>query len=587
VTRLLRPWESSSHWLCLLFLVGSGCGRPEDRPNVLLITLDTTRYDAVGFAGAPQGITPFLDRLEAESVVYDWARTVCPLTLPAHASILTGLYPPRHGLRTNGLRTLPESADTLAERARESGYATAAFIAARVLADTTGLDQGFEIYDQPEPGAADLTVVQRPAAAVLAEARAWLAARDGSRPFFAWVHLYDPHEPYDAPSEYFEQVREVCSPPFDKYYAEVAEMDAALGALFDDLRERGQWADTFCAVTSDHGEALGQHGEGTHGPYVYDATMRVPLLLRFPDGHRAGERSSEVVSLVDLYPTLLSAMGLVARDSIDGESLYRRRVAPERGVYFESFDGYVTYGWSPLAGWADRELKYVHGPQPELYAAADDPHERRDLWSGSAPPAALAALRALGQASVLPQGEGRDASALAELASLGYAGTDDTRLVYPDPLEPTDRPDPRSRRDELRESTRAFALQNEGRFEQAVEVHRDVLERFPDSLATLQRLGYCLMRLGRDEEAAEAFRRYLALQPDNANVLQNLGAALYRLERFDEAIDAWERSLHLAPDHVPTLRFLGPALEARGDLEAARAVARHLQELLAARGVAR
>ena len=582
MTRPPRSLESPSHWLSPLLLAVCACGGAQDRPNVLLVTLDTTRFDAVGFAAGPEGLTPGLDRLESESLVYDWARTVCPLTLPAHASLLTGLYPPRHGLRTNGLRTLPDSAETLAERASAAGYETAAFVAARVLADTTGLAQGFDTYDQPEPGPAALTVVQRPAAEVLDAARTWLRERDGSRPFFAWVHLYDPHEPYDAPAPFLEQVREFCSPPFDQYYAEVAEMDAELGGLFADLRESGVWDATFCAVTSDHGEALGQHGEGTHGPFLYDATVRVPFLLRYPDGHRAGERTDEVVSLVDLYPTLLAAMGLGSAGSLDGLDLYRSRVPAERGVYFESFDGYVTYGWAPLAGWADRELKYVHGPEPELFAPAVDPHEQRALETDAGVPDAVASLRSIARAEPLARGAARDASALQELASLGYAGTDDSALEYPDPLEVTQRPDPRSRRDELRESTRAFALQNEGRFEEAVGVHREVLARYPRSLATLQRLGFCLMHLGRDDQAVDAFERYLALQPDNANVLQNLGAALYRLGRVDDAVDAWQRSLRLAPNHVPTLRFLGPALESRGDLEAARAVARHLKQLLAA-----
>ena len=300
-------------------LLGGACGGTtpgtDSPPSAVLITLDTTRVDALGCYGGPAGLTPHLDGLAADGVVFDNAHTVTPLTLPSHASMLTGLTPLRHGVRINGSQALGEEASTLAERARDAGVQTAAFVSSVVLGREFGLDQGFEHWDQPRAGSAPLAnyTEERAAGATVANAVRWLAERDTERPFLLWVHLYDPHAPYAPPPAYVERAGG------DAYRGEVAWMDDAIGTLLAALRADDAWSRCTVLVASDHGEGLGEHGEPTHGYFLFESTMRIPLLLRAP-GLAAG-RSSRTVGVSDVFPTLQAALGLPPRAGIDGVSL--------------------------------------------------------------------------------------------------------------------------------------------------------------------------------------------------------------------------------------------------------------------------
>ncbi|MCZ6598902.1 MAG: sulfatase, partial [Planctomycetota bacterium] len=411
-----------------LLLLASSCGGADEPRSALLVTLDTTRWDSLSITGAPAGLTPSLDALAEESVVYTAARTVAPLTLPSHASILTGLYPPRHTVRTNSRMALPRSATTLAEKARAAGMQTAAFVAAEVLSASFGLDQGFDHYEEPE--LRPQPPFERLGAEEIADrAIAWIRARDPDRPFFVWVHFFDPHWPYAAPERFVRQA------DGDVYLAEVARVDDAVGRIFDVLRSEGVYDDTAIVVVADHGEGLEEHDERTHGTLVYDSTLRVPLLVRYPDGHRAGERSDELVSVVDVLPTLSEAMGLAPPGDVDGQSLYRR-VSDDRGLYFESYYGFYSFGWSPIAGWVDPAGKYIHSSEPELYES-QDAGELVDVFA--ARKGELERYRdgidAIARRSRLQRSQDdRAGSAMIDqLHSLGYAGTADGAAL-PHPL---------------------------------------------------------------------------------------------------------------------------------------------------------
>src|SRR5688572_11180984 len=292
-----------------LVSLGAGCSAGEAPPrSALLITLDATRRDALGIYGAEASVTPNLDRLAGEGIRYEWARSVAPLSRPAHASIATGLYPPRHGLRSARSQPLADRAVTVAERARAAGFETAAFLGSRLLDESSGLLQGFERRGGPPAGDPALAEVpERPAAEVVGEAVAWLKDREGDGPFFLWVHCYDAHLPRHA--------RQPDAPEPAPYRAELSEIDRALGELFAELAAQELFGETFVAIAGANGEALGEHGEIGQGLGLWDSTLRVPLCLRYRDGFGAGEASSEVVSVADLAPTLLAAMGLESPDS--------------------------------------------------------------------------------------------------------------------------------------------------------------------------------------------------------------------------------------------------------------------------------
>lgn len=534
--------------LLALALGATACGGAAERPrrNALLITLDTTRIDALDCYSGRQGVTPNLSALAAESTVYMWARATAPLTLPSHASMLTGLYPPRHTVRLNSMMALPESASTLAERAEAQGIETAAFVGAVVLARSFQLDQGFETYEEPAPSPVPTRrYASLPAEEVVGKALAWLERRDDDRPFLCWVHLFDAHDPYDPPPDLLAQAGG------NPYLGEVARMDRALGRLFDALRERGLYEDTTILVVGDHGEALGDHGEDSHGAFVFDSTLRVPFLLRRAGGGRAAGRSLEIASVADVHPTLAEALGLPPAPGLDGLSLYGGEIDPARGVYFESYEGYLTFGWSPIAGWATRAGKYIHSPAPELYLVEKDPNEAHNVVAEHAD--ALAGYRA-GLARVaaepaLPGAEvGGDAEGLMrELRALGYSGAGASNERLPDPLAASERPSPHTRIEAYARFARARELVRQKRGAEAVPLLEELVAEVPlDSSAWFQ-LGAALLQAGRFEESRAALARNLALQGSWEGVEVNLGFCCEALGRTDEAIEHFARAVEQEP----------------------------------------
>ncbi len=537
-------------------------GSPTAR-SAVLVTLDTTRADALSCSGAPPGMTPFLDAFAQEGVLYLNARTVAPITLPAHASMLTGLYPPRHTVRDNGLRPLPPSAETLAERARDSGYETAAFVASIVLDGVFGLNQGFETYDVPAAKQVFVgSAPDRSGEKVVDATLAWLAARDRSKPFFLWVHFFDPHHPHEAPQVFVQRARG------HPYLAEVAAMDAAFGRLMKGLREDGALGDAFVAVVGDHGEGLTQHDEETHGSFVFDTTMKIPFMLRYPDGHRAGERSQETVSAVDVFGTLADAMGLEPDRGIDGVSLYRRLVASDRKVYFESYFGFLNYGWSPLAGWADEHTKYVHSSQPRFYDVRTDPLERRDVLANHDAESFRDALAAFGGGPALEGGGATvDEGMVDELRKLGYAAAGDMDAALPPPAAPSNLPDPHSRAAELRKLSQAQRLISQRQIEPALKLLQEVDRDNPGNVLALQYMASCHIALEDYAAAAAVFERVLSSSLDRADPRNNYGFCLEKLGRPREAIAQYRRALELTPTKLEALRNLARVLRNLGETD--------------------
>jgi arylsulfatase A-like enzyme len=379
---------------------------------LVLITLDTTRADRLPFDGTSDVATPALDHLARDAVVFTRASSVAPLTLTAHTSLLTGLYPPHHGVRDNADLPLDGATPTLATLLHERHFRTAAFVGAAVLARDRGLARGFDVYDDGR-GASGVPARRRPAGEVIDQALAW-TADCGQSQFFLWVHLYDAHAPQTLPREY--RVRYG-----DRYDGAAAYMDAEIGRLLAGLDRAGRLTSAAVIVAGDHGESLGEHGEAEHGLFLYEGAVHVPLLIRVP-GARP-RRAEDVVSLVDIVPTVLDAFRLspMEADGVNLLRVLRGQSVPERLVYGESMYA-QRFGWHPLRMTRDARFKYIDAPRPELYDLVADPFELRDLSAEQ--PARLVAMRAKLEAIDRPRGGARDPAAAntADRRALGALG---------------------------------------------------------------------------------------------------------------------------------------------------------------------
>ncbi|HKB15987.1 MAG TPA: sulfatase-like hydrolase/transferase [Planctomycetota bacterium] len=422
----------------VLPLLGLACRRSPPPWSLLLVTIDTLRPDHLGCYGSPGARTPVLDGLAREGVLFETAISPVPLTLPAHVSLLSGRLPPGHGVRVNGQR-VPESLPTLASVLADRGYATAAFVGAAIVGTGTGLQRGFARFDREFILSAPGARAERRAGEVNAAALEWADGLAGRRPYFAWVHYYDPHDPYEPPAPLDAAFRG------REYEGEIAYVDGCLGELLAGFRARGLLERTLLVVTSDHGEGLGDHGERTHGFLLYDATVRVPLLFHAP-GELRPLRVAGQARLVDVYPTCLEWLGVDPGGPVDGESLLpalRTGALGERPAYLETDHPFHAYRWAWLRGIRTERAKFVDAVEPELYDLAADPGETRNLFDPSTPPSGLvAALQRLERASPAAATAPPPATGEAEAAlrSLGYAGAGpSSRPALRPPRNPKDR----------------------------------------------------------------------------------------------------------------------------------------------------
>jgi choline-sulfatase len=563
-------------------------GRP-----VVLITIDTLRADRLGAYGSLRGLTPVLDRFARGAVRFTAAVTEVPLTLPAHATILTGLHPARHGVRTNDGFQLGSGVPTLADALRARGYATGAFIGGYPLQASSGLPRGFDRYDDDflrSPG-----VVERSADDVIRSALVWIDDNK-SRPFFAWLHLFDPHSPYTPPAPFAAAHADA---PYD---GEIAYTDAAIGRLFDRLRQLELFSRAAVLVVADHGESLGEHGERTHGMFLYDATVRVPLLVKLPDSTAAGVVTAPVEA-ADLAPTI-AAMAGAALGPVDGQNLLPLMVSgrladrredrdrrddrdrralvpaaagdPDRPAYAETYYQNVLLGWSPLRAVRTRRWKFIEAPRPELYDLESDPGERQNRIDDRAALASglqgsLPALPAVSSEAHASRGVFHAAASESaeRLRSLGYISGFTEPLSAIGAAKRMRAVDPKDRVDvwaNIEDGLDRMA----GDPRAAQQAFTRALRLDPGNGLAMKYLADLSFRAGRHEEARDGYRRAIAAGFRHPDVFVNLAAIAERDARLDEARGALSDALQLAPSDADAWNRLGLLEARRGDMEAAR-----------------
>ena len=573
----------------------AGCGgEPAARQpdNVLLITLDTTRADALSPYGAGPEVTPVAARLAAEGVTFDRAYTVTPLTIPAHSSLLTGLLPPRHGVRDNGDFFLSDEALTLAERLRAGGWQTMAAVGAEVTSHHWGFAQGFDAYfdDMGPTTKGNRWRVERRGDAVVDDALGWLAGASAERPWLAWVHLFDAHHPYEAPEP------QASAFPGKPYLAEVAWADAQIGRVIDHLAQTGALDSTWVVMVADHGEGHGEHGERTHGTLLYDGTMRIPLIIR-PPGGRAAARVAFPVSLVDVLPTLLAGLEQPGPEVTDGLDLgpWLRdpsAAAPtDRLVYMESLYAWHHYGWSPQRAVASAEYKLFDSTSPELYAA-DDGRERFDLT-----PIREAEVRGLqDRVDALAAEMTRDDALatdaalspdrVAQLEALGYLTTDiDTEGAAP---FRAGLPEPAERLPVLRDVEQIRVALQGGDLDKAAAAAERVAAREPGLVQARMMQARIFGMQGKTAEALALLRSLDALRP-SAPVKAMLGMSLLPTGDVEGALTELEAATTIDPYHAPTWTpylhaLLGSGAVPKLEAEVARAL-ELMPDLAVARGM--
>jgi len=560
---------------------------PSPRRNLVLITLDTTRADHLGAWGWKNARTPVLDALAARGTRFVRCDTAAPVTLPSHSTILTGLFPPRTGVRDNGTFVLPERVETLAERLAAHGYDTAAVVSAIVLARRHGLNQGFRIYDDDlgTGYAAGTEVAERQAE--LTTAAAVDAAAKLKPPFFLWVHYYDPHEEYRPPTRFAD----AATGPTRLYDGEIAYMDEQIGVLLAKLPK-----DVDVAVAGDHGEMLGEHGELHHGLLLYRAARRVPLLLAGP-GIPAGKTDECLVRTADIAPTLLALAGVPIPTGLDGQALLPLPAdgkSCDRMSYSESFLPFFAYKWYPLRALSTDRFFYLHAPKSSLYQIPSDPDEKTDLAAQQPGAMALWEKRLRGQLKTAGEtldAEVRPENVLSEeqrrqLASLGYVGGGSGGAVRPD------LPDPRSMADIADALHDAAADIQQGKCKEALPRLQDVVKRDPHNFPALSLAGSCLEDAGRTEDALALFRRAIKENELSAVPVANAAGCLKKLGKREEAEKEYRHALALdaslgeaASNLAQLLRERDADAEALRILDASVAAGSYSSEVYLERGL--
>ncbi len=576
---------------CLAFgLIACGTdSAPESPLNVLILSLDTTRADHIGCYGHDTAMTPHLDAFARDRAVrFDKAIVTVPLTLPSHTSIMTGTYPIFHGIHDNDGFTLDEGVTTLAEILSGQGYSTGAVVASFPLKSQFNLSQGFEEYNDyfqedwtpseiDARTASSFGFVERTADRVNAAAFRWLD-QQGSKPFFLWMHYFDPHQPYDPPPPYDSLF------PGEPYDGEIAFADENFGKLMAYLDESGLIEKTIIVVVGDHGEALGDHGEPTHASYIYDPTVRVPLLISIPDaGQAAGQVVNRPVSSVDIAPTLLEYLGQPVHPDMQGHSLVPDLRSPNSGnpqpVLAESHFTQYHFGWAPLRALRTDRYKYILAPSPELYDMEADPEEIHNIALSnprvaSEMDAALEEFVKLRSSPDLGRSVATsvDASTRANLEALGYlasGGSSERAEAFPERSRLVTMANPRDRAltlDFANAASEALRLQDPS---SALELARHGLETDPRNFRLRVAEAQALMLLSKNQEAIEILDVAAAEKPSDAIPHVFLGRAHLDLGNFEIARDEFEIAAGLEEDRIEVLNLLGFARAALGDVDGA------------------
>jgi arylsulfatase A-like enzyme/tetratricopeptide (TPR) repeat protein len=567
---LLRPERDPAQQVAKLW-----ASRGVDRPNVILITLDTTRADHIACYGYPDVRTPRLDALAAGGILFEQAATAAPLTLPAHCTIMTGLLPTYHGVRLNGNTALGDEQTTLAEVFAARGYQTGAFIGAFVLDGRWGLKQGFQHYDDrfdlKKYKHLDLGAIQKPGDQVMDAALAWLEEHRRD-PFFAWIHLYDPHIPYEPPEPYASEYRGRGLTGL--YDGEIAFMDAQIGRCVDWLAANGLAKTTILLLIGDHGEGLGSHGEATHGFFIYDSAIHVPFLIVTPFPELQGRRVTTQVSSVDLAPTLLDLAELPALPRMQGRSLLPLMFRPEKGreglAYSESMTPDLQFGWSPLRSLRTAGFQFIDAPRPELYDIRRDPHEETDLSRHQADLArtmksALDRLAAqTSQDAPKPQAADLDKETMERLSALGYIGAPVGRKSRSGDLS---KPlaDPKDKLAVFEAVTRAGAMIMSEQYDAASALLESALKDDPAITQGLLLLATCDAHRGRRDEARAHLDVILREDPENIQALIALADLLVGDGKNEDAIALCRRTLAVDEGNVEAYMLIGEIYAGQDD----------------------
>ena len=551
------------------------------RPNLVVITMDTTRADALGTYGQSLPTSPELDRVATEGVVFESVSSSSPETLPSHSTLFTALYPFDHGVRSNAGYRLDEANLTIAEILSARGYATAAEVASAVLRQPTGIDQGFAHYRDPTSGDVDLetreetadaghqeTSYVRVGADITRRGIEFLRARR-SDPFFLWLHYFEPHAPYNPPPSLQREF------PKHPYYAEVALMDGHIARVLDEIERLGLRASTLVVLTADHGESLYEHDEPSHAFLVYETTIRVPLVLWGLDTLPAGRRVREPVRTVDVASTIFELLGVPKRamERGGGRSLVPllrgAADAQPRPAYAEATSAVRIFGIPPVRSLREGRWKYIHKPNPELYDLEGDPSEQSNRIEAHPDVAErlrrelLSLVRA---ADPVSEGQAEiDAQTARQLAALGYAQPEtagEHAIRDDDEALSLDGPDINRRMQDVRIVSTANGRAEAGRYAEALEILGDLREREPDSPFIQNTVHRALVGLGRYAEALPLLEASIAREPEDVRIRQRYVEALSGLSRTDDAIEAIDEGLARSVCFVPYYNDLDAVLRA-------------------------
>jgi arylsulfatase A-like enzyme/cytochrome c-type biogenesis protein CcmH/NrfG len=568
--------------LLVLLLAGFSGAEPSPKSprNVVLITIDTLRADHLGCYGYKQIKTPNIDALAADGTRFERAFAVVPVTLPSHSTMLSGTYPMLSGMHDFSGNKLSAQQPTIASVLKQNGYATGAVVGAAVLDSRFGLSQGFDFYydhfDFSRLDETNLDAMERPGNVVADVALDWLS-KNATKKFFLWMHLYDPHFPYNPPE------------PFRREYAghlydgEIAFADAQVGRLVRFLKEKGLYQNTMIVVAGDHGEGLGEHGEKTHGFFIYNSTMHVPLIIRIPDA-AGGMVVEEPVSLVDLMPTMLAAVAADVPSQVQGKSVLGRlrgeaAQAPERErtLYGETFLPRIHFNWSELRAAENSKYHFIDAPRPELYDVAADPGETHNLLAekkavGDEMRAKLGAMiRGLTPGKELAEKASLDPALAERLKSLGYvafSGGGDPNISNRDLADPKDRVEA------YEQFSDAMADGQHGRYQESLEKLKIALKAEPTMVAGHYLAGLNYYRLQMFLEAAAELQKTVDLSPDYALAFFNLGMAQAHAGQIDAAIGTLQRAIDLDGTNFEAAFNLGVAYIQKRDLDSAAAAFR-------------
>src|SRR5438132_840590 len=570
------PLIFKSALLAGLFAIGyAALAVPTASPNVVFITIDTLRPDHLGCYGDKQIGTPNIDTLAADGTRFERAYTAVPVTLPSHTVIFTGTYPTLSGVHDFAANKLSPTQATLASVLKDNGYTTGAVIGSAVLDSRFGLNHGFDFYydhfDFNRLLETNLDEMERPGNVVADVALDWLS-KNYQKKFFLWMHLYDPHYPYRPPAPYSQ---DYASRPYD---GEIAFADAQVGRLLRFLKEKGLYQNTLVVLSGDHGESLGKHGEKTHGFFIYNATLQVPLIVKLPHGTMATQVATRV-SLTGIMPTVLHILKLDIPSQVQGRSflpLIDGKQSNEPGsLYAETFLPRLHFNWSELRGIETDKYHFIDAPKPELYDLSKDPGETQNLLPqkkavGEEMQAKLAELiRKYSSGQEMAQKTGLDPALMERLKSLGYAG-------FSGGGNPTisnrELPDPKDRIQVYELISDAIAESQHGEYAQSIEKLNSALKTEPDSVAVHYLLGLNFYRMRDYQNSVEQFRKVVKLSPDYALAAFHLGLAYARTGQFDDAITTFKRTLELDSTNFTAAYDLGQSyLEKKMTGEAAAA----------------